>query len=390
MKTEFNEKDMVRVVYIDKSGEEQSIIVKAEKDYVDKAYLKITISTKTGILYGLYSGQTYNSVVSIEVTEKHYPKANYAGAEARICDLVADNSNFIRYVRLAGQEDMVRSITAVIMQGRMKMNNHNLYFEGANYVRVFPSGMRRIIKPIGEGMVDCILYHQSLIPDIGMSALFHMGDDCFEAFRKFLQILPIPRIYRLDDGEILERQIFDRLTEYEVMKKATTHVGVATISTIDIEKLEKDDYAVLRDAIIEILESRGYQKKEVVTIESVNNIEEMDVNQNIPVPKYLNDCPEYGVTDGDRFKKVHAKFFSPSMTWYITEYERETGICFGYVENLGDSYCSEWGTFYHNDLAQFKNKYPFVYVERDLHFGDDVYIDIEGNLHNGKPSEQAA
>jgi hypothetical protein len=104
---------------------------------------------------------------------------------------------------------------------------------------------------------------------------------------------------------------------------------------------------------------------------------------------YLKDCPEYGKTDGKEFKKVYAKFFSPSMTWYVTEYERESGICYGYVENLADPYCSEWGTFFHKDVAEFKNKYPYYYIERDLHF-EDKYIDMDGNIYDGMPNEKAA
>ena len=77
------------------------------------------------------------------------------------------------------------------------------------------------------------------------------------------------------------------------------------------------------------------------------------------------------------------------MTWYITEYERESDICFGYVENLADPHCSEWGTFYHRELAEFKNKYPFQYIERDIYFEEETYIDIDGQLHQSNPAKVA-
>jgi|GEM_PF-6366815 len=382
MKTDitFNYKDMVRVVYIDKSGEEQSVIKKAEKNYRDDVYLSISFSTKTGYISNLYSGQIYDEIVSIEIVEKYYPTASFGGANARICDLITDHQANVLFIRMCGQEDMVRSISAVIMQGRMKMNDHNLYFADF-YAKVFPSGMKRILKPIGNGMVDCILYHRSLMPDIGMSALFHTNGNCFESFQKFLQILPIPRIYRLENGDMYEKEIMEHLQQKMILKSATTHVGSMTISCIDITALTENDYEILRDTIVGILEKQGYEKREVV--------EESLVEEKIVEPSYLKDCPEYGKTDGKEYKKVYAKFFSPSMTWYVTEYERESGICYGYVENLTDSYCSEWGTFFHKDVAEFKNKYPYSYIERDLYF-EDKYIDLDGNIYDAMPNEKAA
>lgn len=384
MKTEktFNYKDLVRVVYIDRSGEEHSVTKKAEKNYNNDAYLSISYSAKTGYVSNLYSGQMYDSIVSIEVVEKYYPKASFGGASARICDLITDPQANVLFIRMCGQEDMVRSISAVIMQGRMKMNDHNLYF-GDFYAKVFPNGMRRILKPIGDGMVDCILYHRSLMPDIGMSALFHTNGNCFESFQKFLQILPIPRIYRLENGDMLEKEIMEHLQQKMILKSATTLIGSMTVSCVDIALLTENDYEILRDAIVGILEKQGYEKRDIV---KENHAEE---EKNVE-PSYLKDCPKYGKTDGCEIKKVYAKFFSPSMTWYVTEYERESDICYGYVDNLADPSCSEWGTFFHKDVAEFKNRYPHFYIERDLYFGDEKYIDMKGNIYNGIPNEKAA
>lgn len=382
MKTDktFSYRDMVKVVYIDRDGIEHSVTKKAEKNYRGDAYLSISFSTKTGYISNLYSGQIYDEIVSIEVVEKYYPKASFGGASARICDLITDPQANVLFIRMCGQEDMVRSISAVIMQGRMKMNDHTLYLADF-YAKVFPCGMRRILKPIGNGMVDCILYHRSLIPDIGMSSLFHTNGNCFESFQKFLQILPIPRIYRLENGDMYEKEIMEHLQQKMILKSATTHVGSMTVSCVDIATLTENDYEILRDAIVGILEKQGYEKQEIV--------KESPVEEKIVEPSYLKDCPEYGKTDGKEFKKVYAKFFSPSMTWYVTEYERESGICYGYVENLADPYCSEWGTFFHKDVAEFRNKYPYYYIERDLHF-EDKYIDMDGNIYDGMPNEKAA
>lgn len=356
----FQRGDKVLVKYLDRENNITEIETKASSD--GAAYVYVGTRGASGNFIGrIYANEDLpDDVISLEVTEKYYPKASFGGASARICDLVTDEDGNILFVRLAGQEDQVRSITAVMMQGRMKLGEHMLFF-GSFIAKVFPEGARRIIKPIGNGMVDCVVYHRTLLPDNGMSALYHTNGDCFESFTKFLQILPIPRLYRLENGENLEREILQKLSDLEIVKKCTTHVGEVKISKVDIQRLCENDYEVLRNSIVEILQGQGYEVKAVA-------------------PDYLKDCPKLYAQDGLEYKKVYAKFFSPSMTWFITEYDPEEGECFGYVKNEADEHCSEWGYFMLDELANFKNNYPYYYVERDLHFGDDYYLDIRGNL----------
>jgi hypothetical protein len=65
-------------------------------------------------------------------------------------------------------------------------------------------------------------------------------------------------------------------------------------------------------------------------------------------------------------KRATAKWFSPSMTWYMVELDPETGEAFGYVENLLAPFCSEWGYF---DLKELGELFVHnVYVERDLYY----------------------
>lgn len=61
-----------------------------------------------------------------------------------------------------------------------------------------------------------------------------------------------------------------------------------------------------------------------------------------------------------------AKFFNPcgSATWYATEYDPETNICFGYVTGLFED---EWGSFSITELESITR--PFgLSIERDIHF----------------------
>jgi hypothetical protein len=63
---------------------------------------------------------------------------------------------------------------------------------------------------------------------------------------------------------------------------------------------------------------------------------------------------------------VVAKFFDPasSATWYATEYDAETNICFGYVTGLA---YDEWGSFSITEMEAIKRPFGLT-IERDLHF----------------------
>ena len=63
---------------------------------------------------------------------------------------------------------------------------------------------------------------------------------------------------------------------------------------------------------------------------------------------------------------IVAKFFNPcgSQTWYATEYNLNTNICYGYVTGMFED---EWGTFSIDELKELK--LPFgMSIERDIHF----------------------
>lgn len=72
---------------------------------------------------------------------------------------------------------------------------------------------------------------------------------------------------------------------------------------------------------------------------------------------------------------IIAKFFDPcgSATWYATEYEPETNICFGYVTGLFED---EWGSFSITELESIRI-HPFgLPIERDLYFKEIRFDDL--------------
>ena len=63
---------------------------------------------------------------------------------------------------------------------------------------------------------------------------------------------------------------------------------------------------------------------------------------------------------------IVAKFFDPvgSATWYATEYDKETNICYGYVTGL---IYDEWGSFSIGELESVKRPFGLT-IERDINF----------------------
>jgi len=77
---------------------------------------------------------------------------------------------------------------------------------------------------------------------------------------------------------------------------------------------------------------------------------------------------ELGIQETNPDPIVVAKFFNPSGigTWYATEYDKESKICFGYVQLLEN----EWGYFSIDELEAIKTP-PFgLPIERDLYCGE--------------------
>ena len=63
---------------------------------------------------------------------------------------------------------------------------------------------------------------------------------------------------------------------------------------------------------------------------------------------------------------AHARLFSPysNWTWYVTEWDRETGLCFGLVQG----YEEELGYFDLTELSEVTVFGGVPAVERDLHW----------------------
>ena len=76
-------------------------------------------------------------------------------------------------------------------------------------------------------------------------------------------------------------------------------------------------------------------------------------------------------------KIIHVKFFGGcAASWYIAEYDPETGEMFGFADLYGNG-DGEWGYIDFNELKSIRFP-PFrLPVERDMHFGPVKFSEIK-------------
>ena len=80
-------------------------------------------------------------------------------------------------------------------------------------------------------------------------------------------------------------------------------------------------------------------------------------------------------------KICQVKFFHPmcQMTWFATEYDPESGLFFGWVEN---GQMSEWGNFSLQEMQSLKVR--GLGMERDMYFKPKPMKEITNYQRNGK------
>lgn len=207
-------------------------------------------------------------ILEVRLLRKYFPMIKFMGSKARVRTLIKNIDDQVVYINFAGQEDMVRSISAMILQGRMTANDHSLYFpDEAGYCKVPKEGSRRIIQQLGEGMATCVIYHRTFLPsDNDMSLLWHHEYSPFKAFQQFLQLQSIPRLKSLENGNELERQVMKKLEERGMIKELETCIGSSKASQIRRDSIIENDYEVLREAIIEVLQANGYSQTQTQNV----------------------------------------------------------------------------------------------------------------------------
>ena len=74
---------------------------------------------------------------------------------------------------------------------------------------------------------------------------------------------------------------------------------------------------------------------------------------------------------------VVAKFFNPTGTgtWFLTEYNPESQVAFGYASLFGD-HNDEWGDFAVWELQEYKGRFGLG-IERDLSWKETKASEVE-------------
>lgn len=90
--------------------------------------------------------------------------------------------------------------------------------------------------------------------------------------------------------------------------------------------------------------------------------------------------PKLYSTEGVKLadKQIIVKYFScwMPMTWYAVEYDAESRLFFGYVQNHIESHYSEWGYFSLDEFEEINREKGYAVIERDYHFKPATFDEI--------------
>jgi len=99
---------------------------------------------------------------------------------------------------------------------------------------------------------------------------------------------------------------------------------------------------------------------------------------NFYAPKaVMSKIPKLYATDkvdaADKIVWLH--YFTGGSDWWVTEYDPETGVAFGYACLNGDTQNAEWG---YMSLPEMEEVYiaPFTIIERDCYWTPEVFSEM--------------
>lgn len=299
----------------------------------------------------------------------------YGGVATDVEAYIIDNGVLI-YLETIGSENMIKSITSVLMQGRMKLKKKSVD-ASFGYFTINKAGNRRKLTALDNGLAHAILYHSPSITDTDFSVL--IGRDkkelliSFSAWLEKSQPLPYPK-------ELIG-EIYESLVKREKLEDLIS-LKVEAVK-VDSSILEDDAYD-LQEVILEVCKANGLIDSDAKPLKADMPLPKSTYLEEHRVKKIydtLKRMPKSYELKDVEIKPIGLKLFSPNMTLYITEADEFNNMhiqCFGYVENLNDPQMSEWG--YINVPEYLKATYkPVGGFEQDLHF-EDMYIDSSGRV----------
>jgi len=119
--------------------------------------------------------------------EKYFNKMEYMGAVVSVLSIAYDTTNKIIFLELFGQEDMVKSVSSVLMMGRTKMNDHMVSYTGGHFT-VNKAGNKRIMSVLEKGLVHAIVYHAPSINEVNFNTLVGRDEEeLLESFNNWMK-----------------------------------------------------------------------------------------------------------------------------------------------------------------------------------------------------------
>ena len=336
----------------------------------------------------------YNSVLlsewvdKIQDYEKYIPQIRYSGSTAYIESYIKDNSGNLIFLECIGQEDMVKSITSVLMQGRVRMNDHSVDSGHIGYFGINKAGNKRKIVGLDEGVAHAILYHSPSISDNGFSVLIGRTKEELEnSFLTWLeknQPLPFPKKY--------STHIYQKLVD----RKKIYNLRGYNINAVQIDtKILEDNLVDLQEVILEVCKENNLVDENFIKEEyppfDISKIKSpyLTTKQIQKIYDTLNKMPKTYDLENIDIKPVGLKLFGPNFNIYVVEADKNPSMeqCFGYVENLSAPNCSEWGYINIPYYLEMGIDVPFMNVnrkitigfEQDLYF-EDKYITEDGEI----------
>jgi hypothetical protein len=309
-------------------------------------------------------------------------KILFRSSSASIINVVFDGG-YLVYLEIAGQEDDVRAITALLMQGLNHQGDDYIVIDEVSF-NVRRSGNRRLIEPLGEGQAHCLFFHDSILPSVNMRILIANDDDeLFDRFKQWLDLAcPLPRL----QDEELDRKLYEALYFGDVIEPAQVKIGIKKAVTIDTETLFKDDYELLRESIVAIAKTARTLQVASTATTTDKAIATNDVAKGVFYRDFLKDAPQIGDTSDQEFKKVIASWSSRSATWYAVEYDPKDGRLYVYIKFEELKKCDGWSYWNIKDMEgplSDEKRYHSDAIERDLDF-TDCYIDDRGEIFDAK------
>lgn len=330
----------------------------------------------------------------IEEVIPYLPKIRFGGASAVIDSLIVDNGTLV-YIDIIGQDQMVKAITSVLLQGKTSQNDIDVVSDKLGIFTINKAGNKRINMNVSDGIVRTIVHHA---PSIQHDEFFIItGQNEQELKKSFQDWLDYSQPLGYPKDEEIVKEVIDAIYLKMSNRGLLRDLKTYNIMAKAIEgSVKENEFSFMEEIILEVCREMNLLEKEVKQMnEELPNSPFLTKKQIIKIYKDLEKLPDVYALDGVKIKPVGIKLFSPNMTLYIVESNKESDSyddkfsrCFGYVENLANPSFSEWGYIdvpayleleYKIRMHGSTERFISAGFEQDLYFKDS-FIDINGNI----------